>query len=231
MSSYMREGSGWTFDHIEQLEIHLNKFKPLRGSSYIPLPKPLDQKKAVIYVQNQDQECFHWAILSALHHEDVDKNCTKRVGQYKHLGNELKLDDIDFPVSINAIDKFERRNADLNINVFGYDGLKKDEDGEEDLQIYPQRISKNTGAQHVDLLFLTSDSKQHYCWIMSLSRLLSSQVPEHGHALFFCRRCLCHFSRQDIVDNHMEYCGKRMRSESRCRKKDPSLASNITSVR
>lgn len=35
MIRYMREGSGWTFAHIEQLEIHLNNFKPLRGSSYI----------------------------------------------------------------------------------------------------------------------------------------------------------------------------------------------------
>ena len=27
MSRYMREGSGWTFGHIELLEIHLNEFK------------------------------------------------------------------------------------------------------------------------------------------------------------------------------------------------------------
>lgn len=125
------------------------------------------------------------------------------------MGDELKFDDIDFPMSLKAIDKFDRWNADLNINVFGYDGLKKGEDGEEDLQIYPLMISKNTGAQHVDLLFLTSDSKHRYCWSKSLSRLLSSQVTELGHELFFSHICLCHFSRQDILDDHMEYCCKK----------------------
>ncbi|VDI35302.1 Hypothetical predicted protein [Mytilus galloprovincialis] len=83
MAKCMREGSGWTFGHIEKLEIHLNKFKPLKGSSYIALPKPLAQRKAIINVQNTHQECLRWAILSALHHEEVDKNCTKQVGQYK----------------------------------------------------------------------------------------------------------------------------------------------------
>ncbi|VDI43459.1 Hypothetical predicted protein [Mytilus galloprovincialis] len=78
-----------------------------------------------------------------------------------------------------------------------------------DLQIYPLRISKNTGSRHVDLLFLTNESKQHYCWIKSLSRLLSCQFSEHGHELFFCRRCLSHFSRQDIPDEHMEYCSQK----------------------
>lgn len=163
MAKYMREGSGWTFGHIEKLEIHLNKFKPLKGSSYIALPKPLAQKKAIINVQNTDQECLRWAILSALHHEEVDKNCTKRVGQYKKWADEFNFDGIEFPVSLKAIDKFERQNTDLNINVFGFDGVKKGEDEEEDLQIYPLRISKNTGSRHVDLLFLTNESKQHYC--------------------------------------------------------------------
>ncbi|CAG2185260.1 unnamed protein product [Mytilus edulis] len=133
MAKYMREGSGWTFDHIEKLEIHLNKFEPLKGSTYIALPKPLAQKKAIINVQNTDQECLRWAILSALHHEEVDKNCTKRVGQYKKWADELNFDGIDFPVSLKAIDKFERQNTDLNINVFGFDCVKKGEDEDEDL--------------------------------------------------------------------------------------------------
>ena len=71
--------------------------------------------------------------MTALHQDEVDGNHAYRVSQYQQWGDELKFDDIDFPVSLKAIDKFERRNADLNINVFGYDGLQKGEDGEEDL--------------------------------------------------------------------------------------------------
>ncbi|VDI17590.1 Hypothetical predicted protein [Mytilus galloprovincialis] len=136
MAKYMREGSGWTLGHVENLEIHLNQFNPLKGASFIPTPSALAKKKAIINVQNKDQECFKWAILSALHHEEVDQKNTNRPSQYVKWEDDLKFEGIDFPVSLRAIDKFERCNVDLNINVYGYDGLKKGEDGEEDLQVY-----------------------------------------------------------------------------------------------
>ena len=169
MAKYMREGSGWTFGHIEQLDIHLNKFKPLKGSSYIALPSQLAKKKAIVNVRNEDERCFQWAVLAALHSEDVDKNHAYRLNQYRKWEDELKFDGIEFPVSLKAIDKFERQNTGINVNVYGYEGAKKDEDGEQELEVYPLRISKNTGARHVDLLFLTNTSKQHYCWIKSIS--------------------------------------------------------------
>ena len=59
ISKYMREGSGWTFGHIEQLEIHLDQFKPLKGSSYyIPTPSALAKKKAIVNVRNEDDRYF-----------------------------------------------------------------------------------------------------------------------------------------------------------------------------
>ncbi|VDI33807.1 Hypothetical predicted protein [Mytilus galloprovincialis] len=209
MAKYMRHGSGWTFGKIDQLEIHLNEFKPLAGKSYIPLPQKLTQKKAIINVRNEDDHCFKWAVLSALHNPEVDGKSANRVTQYKQWAGELNFDGIEFPVSLKAIDKFERQNPNLNINVFGYDGVKKGEDEEEDLQVYPLRISENTGEKHVDLMFITHNDKQHYCWIKSLSRLLTSQVTGNKESVYFCRRCLCHFSRQDICDEHMEYCSQK----------------------
>jgi putative component of membrane protein insertase Oxa1/YidC/SpoIIIJ protein YidD len=39
------------------MELRISKCNPLRGSSYIPLPKVLANKKAIINVQNEDDEC------------------------------------------------------------------------------------------------------------------------------------------------------------------------------
>ena len=50
-----------------------------------------------------------WSVLEALHHADVDKN---------HALNELKFNGNEFPV---AIDKCERQNTSINVNVCGYD--------------------------------------------------------------------------------------------------------------
>ena len=72
----------------------------------------------------------------------MDQKHTNRVNQYKQWVDELKFDGIEFPVTLKAIDKFEKQNADINVNVFGFDGVKKDE--EEQLEVYPLRISTNT---------------------------------------------------------------------------------------
>ena len=49
------------------LYVNIAKYTPLKGSSYIELPKYLKKKKAIINVKNQDNECLKWALLSALH--------------------------------------------------------------------------------------------------------------------------------------------------------------------
>ena len=61
------EKSGWQFDRVEYFDIHINPFEPLSGTSYIPLPKVLAEKKAIINVKNdKDNECFKWAVTSAV---------------------------------------------------------------------------------------------------------------------------------------------------------------------
>ena len=59
-------GSGWVFVRFKNFEIHIARFKPLKGSSYFPLPETLMLKKAIVNVQNKDDQCFKWAVLSAV---------------------------------------------------------------------------------------------------------------------------------------------------------------------
>eukprot|EP01043_Picozoa_sp_COSAG02_P047182 COSAG02_NODE_4495_length_5293_cov_112.986138_1_plen_64_part_00 len=48
-------GSGWVFERVSTLEVHMAKYKPLKGSSYLELPKPLALKKAIVNVKNSDE--------------------------------------------------------------------------------------------------------------------------------------------------------------------------------
>ena len=72
MAVFVPKGSGWTLGRIKSIEVRINKYNPPRGSSYIDLPKKIKAKKAVINVQNKDNKCFMWAILSALHPTEKD---------------------------------------------------------------------------------------------------------------------------------------------------------------
>ena len=80
------------------------------------MPKWLKSKKAVINPQNKDEECFKWAVIALLHHEEIKKDhqCISRLRPYENQHNWKGL---EFPVSIKKIDKFEKSNPDIAAKV------------------------------------------------------------------------------------------------------------------
>ncbi|XP_043469797.1 uncharacterized protein LOC122503358 [Leptopilina heterotoma] len=115
VEEFHAKGSNWNLQSIIRLEVNVNKYNPMRASSYIDLPSQIKRKKACINVQNKDNECFKWAVLSALHPNVVRSD---RVSNYKEFENELNFDGIDFPVTLKNVPKFEKLN-DISINVYG----------------------------------------------------------------------------------------------------------------
>ena len=71
---YLQNGSGWYFKEVVQLEIHTVEFNPTKGSSYIPLPDWITNKKAIVNIENKDEKCFLWCILRYLHPRNRDNN-------------------------------------------------------------------------------------------------------------------------------------------------------------
>lgn len=56
----------WRFEKVISLDIHFTVYDPLRGSSYIELPKSFQRKKAIVNIKNEDDDCFKWCITRAL---------------------------------------------------------------------------------------------------------------------------------------------------------------------
>ena len=57
---YIARGSGWTLKRIIHMEVHTLQYRPIGGSSYIPLPETLKHGHSVINVQNfEDNKCFY----------------------------------------------------------------------------------------------------------------------------------------------------------------------------
>ena len=108
--------SGFTLHKIMHLYINFHRLVLTRGSSYIELLKWIKSKKAVINPQNKDEECFKWAAIAALHHEEI-KNKFERISLLKPYENRYNWKGLEFPVSIKKIDKFEKNNAGIAVNV------------------------------------------------------------------------------------------------------------------
>ena len=66
--------SGFTLDKIMHLYINFHRLVLTRVSSYNEFPKWLKSKNAVINPQKKDEECFTWAVIEALHHEEIKHN-------------------------------------------------------------------------------------------------------------------------------------------------------------
>ena len=193
LATFQRNGSNWTFKSIICLEIHTVVYEPLKGNSYIPLPPKLAQKKAIINMKNEDDKCFTWSVLRALNPKE--ENAVRIDKDLKKKEDSLNMTGIVNPVQINTLDKFERQNPTISINVFGYEE-----------SIYPLRVSKCKDREVVNLLLISDDEKRHYCLIKSMSRLLSSQTSKRNGVQYYCMRCLNPFHSQESLDKHLEYC-------------------------
>ena len=189
------EGSGWRLDSIIKLELHTVSYNPLRGETWIALPKELANKKAIINMKNEDNKCFLWCVLRALN--PCEKKSERIDKKLKEKENTLNMEEIAYPVSLKDIDKFERQNPSISITVFGYN----------EKSVYPLRNSNNTNREHDVILILIKEGVNHYCLVKNVSRLLSSQVSNHKEKHHFCLRCFNSFWTHKSLNKHLEYCG------------------------
>ncbi|XP_050547434.1 uncharacterized protein LOC126909092 [Daktulosphaira vitifoliae] len=179
------KNSGWSLMFVDGLQIRVHKYNPLTGGNYIKLPSSIDNRKAVINVQNyNDNMCFKWAVLSK--YITGKKNHQRLDCHYTLVEREKNFNfyNIDFPTPINQISRFERNNPTLSINVFALDSKNT---------VFPLRLTKSRdkNIEHIDLLFLKdSDDNSHYCYIKNFSRLVTKQRSKRKQREYYCKRCL-----------------------------------------
>ena len=190
------EGSGWVFLAVEKIVLHTAKWDPLNAGSYIDLPAYLKNKKAIINMKNQDNECFKWCVLRALNPKNTNPDRIDK--DLKSKQDTLNMEGIKYPVSFRDIDRFESLNPNISISVFGYN---------QDERVYPLKVSKYTGCEHdITLMLLKDGENSHYCLINNMSALLASQINKHKGTRNICLNCLNSFKCKQSLDKHKEYC-------------------------
>ena len=205
--NFIRERSGLVINSINRATLRFSEFQSLVASSFIQLPTYLEKKKAIINVQNDDQRCFGYAILSALYPPDINPH---RRWQYDQYFIPHHLDQLPYPIAphqVEAIEaqlnKFPENNFTINIFTF------YDDNGRLRAPLY---LSKNQNRERViDLLYFegkasgNTESTYHYAWIKSFSRFMSD-ITKHRDVKFWCRRCLGHFHCATSLQKHQEWC-------------------------
>ena len=183
-------------DLVVDFQITLAPYRPMQGSTFIRTPREIERKKAVLNIQNRnDNFCFLWSILAGIY--PVDRKCNPHcLRHYKSHLHELNTTGLSFPMSVRDVPKFENLNSDISVSVLVF----------EDRQLIPLYLSPHRNRKHtIHLLLLSDGNTQHYTLIRNLSRLVSGRTKSHCPA-FVCPYCLHCFAQQHCLENHIPNC-------------------------
>ena len=168
---------------------------PQKETEIIKTPLPFKLRRVIINVRNKDNRGFEYAILSAQHHNEI-KADHSRPSKYKKYLGKFDFTGIEFPVSLEDTDKFEKQNPGIGVNVYGYDE-----------EVYILRINEEDPQNAIDLLLITNEENQnqnHYCWIKNFSKLM--EITEDNGDAYFCHCCFKKFSSSAKLRYHLIKC-------------------------
>jgi ribosome-associated translation inhibitor RaiA len=105
----IRKGSNWTVHKVICLEINTLQYSPIAGARCMPLPHKISTSHYVLNIKNVHQKCFLLSVLAAIHPVSRDSH-PEWVSHYRQYENEPNIKDINYPVSLKKLEKFEKQN-------------------------------------------------------------------------------------------------------------------------
>ena len=115
--------SRFVFDEVLFMDINFHQLNLTRGSSYLPLPDRLLNKRAIINPKNEiDEDCFKWSVITALHYADINSR-PERISNLRRFEDNYDWSGLKFLLSIKGISEFQKKN-DFIVNVLGVEEKK-----------------------------------------------------------------------------------------------------------
>ncbi|CAJ0754002.1 17690_t:CDS:2 [Entrophospora sp. SA101] len=189
-------------EYIEEFSIEISDFCPIGPTCHIPLPETIPKRNnGVINMQNNDEWCFGWCVLGALHPvKDHPERNPHRI--YANYINELNMEGIPVPVPVSTplYQKFEENNPEISLCVYKWSNENK----HLEFQYISERRKKN--YKEVNLLVISEpdeieNPRSHYCIIKDIHRLVYNH-SKHKERKYLCRYCLHVYSDEKGLRNH-----------------------------
>ena len=97
IGKFFINGSGWTFDQVQDIWIRISRYDPLAPSSFIPLPDELNNSMTgLINIKNQgEDDCFKYSHLRLINPKKThpERVTSKRD---KEILDSLDYSDVNF---------------------------------------------------------------------------------------------------------------------------------------
>ena len=205
LATHEGHGSGFKLDVILDCQLQVATYDRIGGSSYIPLPKYIQNKKAKVNIQNADELCFLYCLSYV--RNPPNSNKPNRSNHYKKDLQNFNVDGLKFPLAVKQIPKFEAQNKEFSVNVYALDEIKSKTRDNKAILFPLYNTKERNRKYHANLLLVTSGDKRHYVVIKSLSRLLAGRTADtSGGQSYICKFCLYSFSSELLLDKHEVSC-------------------------
>ena len=136
----------------------------------------------------------------SINHEESKHN-PDGINLLRPYENQYDWKGLEFPVSINKIDKFEKNNPGMAVNVL-FSNKKSQKKN-----IYTVRRSERNVKckKQVNSLMIADGEERHYTTIKSISTLLSKLNRKTKRKFHYCMNCFNGFRTKSASDRHYEY--------------------------
>ena len=110
--------SSFTYESVEECNIHFNKIDLRGGATYIESPKWLKNQEATINPKNTKEIfCFMYVAIIALYHDKLGSNPERISQKLSTCTRAFNWHDIDFPASYDDYALFQKLNEDIALNI------------------------------------------------------------------------------------------------------------------
>lgn len=198
----MQEEYGANVLGYRRIYLSVASFAPISGSTYPGKLPPAFHSKKCINVKNKDEFCFLYSVFLG-HMRNQDPTYFKqmknkdRVAPYRESAlNTFNRGNLQFPLKVMDIPKFEKLNPELRINVFEYTGSLTTF---QSCKVSPLYISDSSQDEEICLLLWDG----HY--VLLDWKAFSNMQGQSKH---YCSRCFSSFRSKDALDKHRHDCSE-----------------------
>ena len=196
---FLHNGSNWLLTACHNITVHLVRYIPMQGgASVFTLPPELANKKCIINIEAQGNDCFKYAIVASLFHDQVPQQRKKeRRAQYQPFFENIDFSMVSFPATVEDIRDFQVANKNIAVNALMY--IPEPKEGHPKvIVLYHPPQSIHEGRQLAQILLV----HDHWLPLISLDRLMG----KHNESSAFCSRCLRNMYRPERLLLHMSKC-------------------------
>jgi hypothetical protein len=199
LHSFCQRGSDWRLAGTHWCDLKWSRYFPLSGGCrHYKVPDFVRFKHATLNLTPPGQACFLYAV-AALLYPNKAKN-RNRYHLYHNAVESLKEKSaLALPVQLNrdSLRRFGQAN-NVRFNILAFN--------EKYQRFYVIFRSKYLKGQTLNLLLLSNERHTHFLPIISLSRLLSTQLKKKTNKVFHCNFCLQPFTTEKRQREHSEIC-------------------------